>query len=119
MTTPITRQRDIESLKIAARWPDADKNTIVTLASRLAADSADAEGYRYFADLSAAQPDAALPLSLAGFFQARLGQDASGALAKLDRAASADLGLPQYFRGLALTALPPDPGRAEIGRAHV
>src|ERR1700733_5910828 len=107
MTTPITRQRDIESLKIAARWPDADKNTIVPLASRLAADSADAEGYRYFADLSDAQPDAALPLSLAGFFQARRGgaggadvdADAAAALAKLDRAASADLGLPQYLRG--------------------
>ena len=62
MTGRITRQRDIESLKIAARWPDADKNTIVTLASRLAAADADAEGYRYFRDLSDAQPDAALPL---------------------------------------------------------
>ena len=121
MTERITRQRDVESLKIAARWPDADKNTIVTLASRLAADEADAEGYRYFRDLAGAQPDAALPLSLAGFFQARLAAgggtdadaDASGALAKLDRAASADLGLPQYLRGLALTALPPDRGRAE------
>ena len=66
MNGRITRQRDIESLKIAARWPDADKNTLVTLASRLAADDADAEGYRYFSDLSDAQPDAALPLSLAG-----------------------------------------------------
>ena len=122
MSQRITRQRDVESLKIAARWPDADKNTLVTLASRLAAEDADAEGYRYFSDLSDAQPHAALPLSLAGFFQARRGGgtgtdadalDALDALAKLDRAASADLGLPQYFRGLALTALPPDPGRAE------
>ncbi len=93
---------------------------MVTLASRLAAAGADAEGYRYFSDLSDAQPDAALPLALAGFFQARLGEDAGAgggaaadALAKLDRAAAADLGLPQYFRGLALTALPPDRGRAE------
>jgi glyoxylase-like metal-dependent hydrolase (beta-lactamase superfamily II) len=117
MTGRITRQRDIESLKIAARWPDADRNTIVTLASRLAVGDSDAEGYWYFADLSDAQPDAALPLALAGFFQARLGGDDGAdvldALAKLDRAASADLGLPQYFRGLALTALPPDRGRAE------
>ena len=92
---------------------------MVTLASRLAADRADAEGYRYFSQLSDAQPDAALPLALAGFFQARLGEDggadadADAALAKLDRAAAADLGLPQYLRGLALTALPPDRGRAE------
>jgi glyoxylase-like metal-dependent hydrolase (beta-lactamase superfamily II) len=119
MTGRITRQRDVESLKIAARWPDADKTTLVTLATRLPADRADAEGYRYFSGLSDAQPDAALPLALAGFFQARLSQDAgadanaSGALAKLDHAAAADLGLPQYLRGLALTALPPDRGRAE------
>ena len=121
MTRRITRQRDIESLKIAARWPDADKNTIVTLASRLAADDADAEGYRYFCDLSDAQPDAALPLVPGRLLPGTAGRQAtaptqtltSGALAKLDRAASADLGLPQYLRGLALTALPPDRGRAE------
>ncbi len=35
------------------------------------------------------------------------------ALAKLDRAAAADLGPPQYFRGLALAGLPPDRQRAE------
>ena len=35
------------------------------------------------------------------------------ALAKLDQAAAADLGLPQYFRGLALAGLPPDRRRAE------
>ena len=116
MTGRITRRRDVESLKTAARWPDADKNTMVTLASTLVAAEADAEGYRFFSALSDAQPDAATPLALAGFFQARLGEDAGavgGALAKLDRAAAADVGLPQYFRGLALTALPPDPGRAE------
>jgi glyoxylase-like metal-dependent hydrolase (beta-lactamase superfamily II) len=121
MTGRITRQRDIESLKSAARWPGADKTTLVTLATRLAAARADAEGYRYFSDLCDDQPDAALPLALAGFFQARLGQDpgagagteSGSALAKLDRAAAADLGLPQYLRGLALTAFPSDRGRAE------
>jgi len=29
MTEPITRHRDIESLKTAARWPGADRNTTV------------------------------------------------------------------------------------------
>ena len=79
MTGRITRQRDVESLKIAARWTGADKTTLVTLATRLAADRADAEGYRYFSDLSDAQPEAALPLALAGYFQARLGPDADTA----------------------------------------
>ena len=36
-----------------------------------------------------------------------------GALAKLDQAAATDLGLPQYFRGLALAGLAPDRERAE------
>ena len=76
MTAPITRHRDIESLKTAARWPGADRATPVTLATRLAAARADAEGYRYFSELADAQPGEALPLALAGFFQARLGEDA-------------------------------------------
>ena len=48
MTEQITRQRDIESLKVAARWPGADKTNLVTLATRLAAAGGDDEGYRYF-----------------------------------------------------------------------
>ena len=44
MTGPITRHRDIESLKTAARWPGADRNTTVILATRLAAARADGEG---------------------------------------------------------------------------
>src|SRR6266704_3787189 len=107
MTGPITRHRDIESLKTAARWPGADRATTVTLATRLAAARADAEGYRYFCELAGAQPGEALPLALAGFFQARPGEDVDAALAKLDQAAATDLGLPQYFRGLALAGLPP------------
>jgi len=113
MTGPITRRRDIESLKTAARWPGADRNTAVILATRLAAARADAEGYRYFCELAGARPGQALPLTLAGFFQARLGDDTDAALAKLDQAAATDLGPPQYFRGLALAGLPPDRKRAE------
>ncbi len=113
MTGPITRHRGIESLKTAARWPGADRATSVILAARLAAARADAEGYRYFCELADARPGEALPLALAGFFQARLGEDTGAALAKLDRAAAADLGLPQYFRGLALAGLPPDRRRAQ------
>ena len=113
MTGPITRHRDIESLKTAARWPGADRNTTVILATRLAAARADGEGYRYFCELADARPGEALPLALAGFFQARLGEDVDAALAKLDQAAATDLGPPQYFRGLALAGLPPDRRRAE------
>jgi glyoxylase-like metal-dependent hydrolase (beta-lactamase superfamily II) len=113
MTGTITRRRDIESLKAAARWPGADRATTVILATRLAAARADAEGYRYFSELAGGRPGEALPLALAGFFQARLGEDVDAALAKLDQAAATDLGPPQYFRGLALAGLPPDRRRAE------
>lgn len=113
MTSPITRQRDIESLKAAARWPDADQSTLVVLAAQLAAAGANADGYRFFQQLADAQPGEALPLSLAGYFQARLGFDSGPALAKLDQAAKAGLGLPQYLRGLTLASLPPDRKRAQ------
>jgi len=113
MTGPITRHRSIESLKTAARWPGADRATSVILATRLAAARADADGYRYFSALADAQPGEALPLALAGFFQARLGDDTNAGLAKLDQAAAVDLGLPQFFRGLALAGLPPDRQRAQ------
>src|SRR5215472_10423362 len=113
MTGPITRRRDNESLKTAASWPGADRATIITLATRLAAARADAEGYRYFTEFASTRPGAALPLALAGFFQARLGEDTGAALAKLDQAAATDLGLPQFFRGVALARLPPNRQQAE------
>ena len=55
MTGPIAGNRDIESLKTAGRWPGADRATLVTLATRLAAAGADAQGWRYFSDLASAQ----------------------------------------------------------------
>ena len=112
MTGPIAVDRDVEALKTAAGWPGADRATLVNLATRWAAALADAEGYRYFQRLADASPGQPLPLALAGFFQARLGENVDAALAKLDQAAAADVGLPQYFRGLALAALPADAARA-------
>jgi glyoxylase-like metal-dependent hydrolase (beta-lactamase superfamily II) len=109
----IAPHRGIESLKVATRWPGADRATVVTLATRLASVRADAEGYAYFQEQADAHPDQALPLALAGFFQARLGTDTDAALAKVDKAAAADLGPPQFFRGIALAALPADRERAE------
>src|SRR5215813_5567494 len=115
----VAPSRGIESLKVAARWPGADRATIITLATRLALVRADADGYAYFQQEADAHPGQALPLALAGFFQARLGTDADAALAKLDQAAQSDLGPPQYFRGLALVALPPSPKRAEQAAADL
>jgi glyoxylase-like metal-dependent hydrolase (beta-lactamase superfamily II) len=112
----MTRRRDIESLKTAAGWPDADRATVVILAARFVAAGLDADGYDYFQRQSDAAPGSPLPLALAGFFQARSGGDLTAALAKLDAAATADLGLPQYLRGLALAGLPA-PSAAQAGQA--
>ncbi|HEY6294633.1 MAG TPA: hypothetical protein VIX15_03130, partial [Streptosporangiaceae bacterium] len=113
MSQQIVTDRTLEALKVAAAWPGADRATLVTLATVLAATGADEEGYRYFEQLAASQPDQVLPLALAGYFQVRSGADVPAGLARLDDAASRDLGPAQYFRGLALAGLPADAERAE------
>jgi glyoxylase-like metal-dependent hydrolase (beta-lactamase superfamily II) len=117
VTGPISRNRSIGSLKEAASWPGADRNTVVTLATALVAARADAEGSSYFQDLSERSPADATALALAGFFQVRAGDDVAAAIAKLDKAATMDLGPPQYFRGLALAGLLPGEGSSEAGPA--
>jgi hypothetical protein len=95
VTGPISRNRSLGSLKEAASWPGADRNTVVTLATALVAARADAEGSRYFQDLSERNPADATAQALAGFFKVRAGHDVAAAIAKLDKAAATDLGLPQ------------------------
>jgi len=112
MAEQIVKDHAIEALKVAAGWPGADRTTLVTLATVLAATGADGEGAAFFSGLADRQPGQALPLALAGFFQVRSGQDISAGLAKLDEAAAQDLGPPQYYRGLALAGLPPEAGKA-------
>jgi Flp pilus assembly protein TadD len=67
----------------------------VILATALPAARADSEGSRYFQDLSERNPADATAQALAGFFQVRAGHDVAAAIAKLDKAAATDLGLPQ------------------------
>jgi glyoxylase-like metal-dependent hydrolase (beta-lactamase superfamily II) len=113
MSEQIVKDNYIEALKVAASWPGADRATLVTLATVLAATGADHDGLSYFGALAASQPDQVLPLALAGFFQVRAGEDIPAGVAKLDHAASRDLGPAQYYRGLALAGLPPEAGHAE------
>ena len=105
MAGPISRNRLLGSLKEVAGWPGADTSTVVTLATALVAARADAEGSRYFQDLSGRNPADATALALAGFFQVRAGQNVASAIDKLDKAATMDAGLPQYLSGLALAEL--------------
>ncbi len=113
MSQQIIRDHNIEELKVAASWPGADRATLVTLATVLAATGADHDGLNFFEALAGSQPDQVLPLALAGYFHVRVGEDIPAGLARLDHAASRDLGLAQYYRGLALAALPAEAGRAE------
>src|SRR5260370_5740619 len=113
MSEPIIHDSPVEALKVAASWPGADRATLVTLATVLAATGADHDGLSYFGALAASQPDQVLPLALAGFFQVRAGEDIPAGVAKLDDAASTDLGPAQYYRGLALAGLPPAAAHAE------
>jgi glyoxylase-like metal-dependent hydrolase (beta-lactamase superfamily II) len=113
MSGQIVKDRNAEALKEAASWPGADRATLVTLATVLAATGADSEGAEYFENLAASQPDQVLPLALAGYFQVRSGRDIASGIAKLDDTASRDLGPAQYFRGVALAGLPAGAGHAE------
>jgi hypothetical protein len=63
---PISRNRLLGSLREVAGWPGADTSTVVTLATALVAARADAEGSRYFQDLSGRNPADATALALAG-----------------------------------------------------
>jgi len=113
MSQQIIKDHNLEALKVAAAWPGADRVTLVTLATVLAATGADRDGWSYFGALAASQPDQVLPLTLAGYFQVRADEDIPAGLAKLDDAASRDLGPAQYYRGLALASLPAEAGHAE------
>ena len=113
MSDQIITDHDIESLKAAASWPGADRATLITLATVLAATGADSDGFAYFEALAESQPDQVLPQALAGYFQVRIGADIAAGVARLDNAASRDLGPAQYYRGLALAPLPGEAGHAQ------
>lgn len=92
------------------------------------ASQRDEEGYRFFHERAASQPDQPLLLALAGLFQAR---SAGGvpllqrvawvneALAKLDQAVSQEPGLTRYFRALVLADLPARFEKAEAAVADL
>ena len=93
---PLSANRLLGSLKEAARWPGADRNTVVTLALSLVAARADEDASSYFQDLSELHPGDATVQALAGFFQVRAGHDLPAAIAKLDESATKEPGLPRY-----------------------
>ena len=85
MTGPISHNHLIESLKVAASWPGADRNVVVILALTLVSAGADAEGSSYFQDLSKRNPANATAQALAGYFQIRAGHDVAAATSAFPR----------------------------------
>jgi glyoxylase-like metal-dependent hydrolase (beta-lactamase superfamily II) len=125
---PITRNFELEALQEAVRWPNPTPRTVLTLAGQFMASQRDHEGYAFFQERAASQPDQPLLLALEGLFQARLAGQVpvlqrtawvDEALAKLDRAVSQESGLTRYFRGIVLAQLPADFGRAEAAVADL
>ena len=108
-----SRHLEIEVLMRAVRWPEADRQAVLTLTGLLMAARRYDQGYAYFKERAEAEPQRPLYEALTGFFLAQTGHDREGALAALDRAAERELGLPQYLRGMALAALPDLAGRAD------
>lgn len=96
----------------AVRWPQADRQAVLTLTGLLVAARRDDQGYAYFLERANAEPHQPLYEALTGFFLARTGHDLDVALAMLDRAAEREPGLPHYLRGMALAVLPGLAGRA-------
>jgi glyoxylase-like metal-dependent hydrolase (beta-lactamase superfamily II) len=117
---PLTRNRGLESLEAAVRWPDPTPTTVILLAGAYLAGNRDRAGYTYFDDRARQVPSQPLFLAFAGMFQARLAPEiplldrvawVEDAIAKLDRAA-AHGGVATVFRGFVFAELPPRFARA-------
>src|SRR4029453_19118142 len=67
----IMRDLELEALKEAVRWPNAEAPTVVALVGRFIARHRAQEAYTYFHERAQSRPDQALFLALEGFFQAR------------------------------------------------
>ena len=112
-TCQASRHLEIEALMHAVRWPQPDRQAVLTLAGLLAAARRYDQGHGYFLERAEAEPHRPLYEALTGFFLAGAGHDLDVALAALDRAVEREPGLPHYLRGLALSALPGFSGRVD------
>src|SRR5262247_4680486 len=68
---PIVPDLELEALKEAVRWPNADTPAVMALAGRLMAGRRDAEGLVYFRERATTASQRGLFLALEGVFQAR------------------------------------------------
>ena len=116
MTSPISPNRFLESLKEAAGWPGHARAHWSSWLPRWSRHTPTG-GESVLPGPLRAQPRRCHGASACRFFQVLAGHDVAAAITKLDKAATMDVGLPQYFRGLALAELLPGGGLPEAGLA--
>jgi glyoxylase-like metal-dependent hydrolase (beta-lactamase superfamily II) len=111
----IVQDPELDSLKVAVRWPNADQAAIVALTGRFIAGGRDQEAFAYFQERAKSAPEQPVYGALEGLFQARVASSVwllrrvswvEDAIGKLDRAVARDPGLSRFFRGLVLAELP-------------
>src|SRR5207245_41022 len=120
----VTRDREVESLEQAVRWPNATVPVVMQLANAWLSTHRYADGYAWFAPLANERP---LFEALAGVFQANSAGEVplldrvawvEQAIARLDHAAAQD-GLSRYLRGVVFVALPDRFGKTAEGVGSV
>ncbi len=120
----VTRDRELESLEQAVRWPNATVPVVMQLANAWLSTHRYADGYAWFAPLANERP---LFEALAGVFQANSAGEVplldrvawvEQAIARLDHAAAQD-GLSRYLRGVVFVALPDRFGKKAQGVADL
>jgi glyoxylase-like metal-dependent hydrolase (beta-lactamase superfamily II) len=107
----LTRDRELESLEEAVRWPNASVVVVLQLANAFLSTDRNHDGYAFFSTLPQDRP---IFEAFTGVFQARSAGSVAllsrvawvdAATAKLDDAAAKD-GLSRYLRGVVFVALP-------------
>ncbi|HEX4386849.1 MAG TPA: MBL fold metallo-hydrolase [Myxococcales bacterium] len=120
----VTRDRELESLEQAVRWPNPSVPVVMQLANAYLAANRDSDGYAFFVALPQTQP---LFEALTGLFQARSASTVAllsrvawveQAIARLDDAAAKD-GLARYLRGVVFVALPDRFGKHAQGASDL
>ena len=121
--TPMTQQRELDSLERLAAYPNSDLVTVLATMQEFLANHRAWDGYEFFGRLAREQPERqALFTSIQGVMQATVAGEVpllrrvawvDEAIAKVDAGAAADPHLGRFARGLVFSALPARFGKSQ------
>jgi tetratricopeptide (TPR) repeat protein len=100
MAKTFATRTEIDSLRIAAGWPNASPQVQLVLMNQLLAARRYDEAHEFFAKLGQEHPDQALPLAIAGVALSKMDGRLDEAMDTLDAAVATQIGLPNYLRGI-------------------